>query len=114
MRLSSVNTLLALGPQPQSGQAPPPVWTSLVPLVLLVVVFYFAMIRPQQRKAREHADLLKTVRPGDRIVTSGGIVGVVLTVKEKTVSLRSADSKFEITKASVAEISERSGEASDS
>jgi preprotein translocase subunit YajC len=86
----------------------------LVPLVLLVVVFYFAMIRPQQRKARDHADLLKTVRPGDRIVTSGGIVGVVLTVKEKTLSLRSADSKFEITKASVAEISERSGEASDS
>lgn len=86
----------------------------MVPLVLLVVVFYFVLIRPQQKRNKEHQQLLKTVKPGDKIVTSGGVVGVVITVKEKTVTLRSADSKFEITKSAIAEITERSGESSES
>src|SRR2546428_10147128 len=94
----NMNPFLALGPQPQPGQQQPPFWTSLVPLMLLVVVFYFALIRPQQKKQKEHAQLLKTVRAGDKIVTTGGVVAVVVTVKEKTLSIRSADSKFEITK----------------
>jgi len=99
---------------PQPGQQAPPAWTSMVPLVLLVVVFYFALIRPQQKKQKDHVNLLKTLRPGDKIVTSGGVVATVVTVKEKTVTVRSADSKFEITKAAVAEITERSGETSES
>src|SRR6185503_12416892 len=106
--------LLAMGQPAQPGQQQPPFWTSLVPLVLLIVVFYFALIRPQQKKQKEHAQLLKGVRPGDKIVTTGGIVGVIVSVKEKTISIRSADAKFEITKAAVAEITERSGEPSQS
>ena len=114
MSLYSPKAFLARGPQPQPGQPPAPVWQSLVPLVLLVVVFYFALIRPQQKKAKDHANLLKAVRAGDKIVTSGGIVAVVVTVKEKTLSVRSADAKFEITKSAIAEITERSGEPSQS
>ena len=106
--------ILAMGPQPQPGQPAPPFWRSLVPLVLLVVVFYFALIRPQQKKAKDHAELLKAVRPGDKVVTTGGVVGVIVTVKEKTLSMRSADSKFEITKSAIAEITERGGESSES
>jgi preprotein translocase subunit YajC len=89
-------------------------WTSMVPLLLLVAVFYFALIRPQQKKAKDHAKLLKTVRPGDKILTSSGIVAVVITVKENTLTVRSADAKFEITKSAVGEITERSGEPSES
>ena len=112
MELNCTHTILALGAQPaKSGQQGPPAWTSFVPLVLLIVVFYFILIRPQQKKAKDHAGLLKTLRPGDKIVTSGGVLGVVLTVKEKTVTIRSADAKLEITKSAVAEITERSGEA---
>jgi preprotein translocase subunit YajC len=81
----------------------------MVPLILLVVVFYFALIRPQQKKAKDHAQLLKAIRPGDRIVTNGGVIATVVTVKEKTVTVRSADSKLEIAKSAVAEITERSG-----
>ena len=84
----------------------------LVPMGLLFVVFYFALIRPQQKKQREHAELLKAVRPGDKIVTTGGIVGTIVTVKDKTISIRSADAKFEITKSAVAEVTERSGDSS--
>jgi len=81
-------------------------------LVLMGVMFYFVLIRPQQKKAKDHAALLKNVRPGDKILTSGGILGVVLTVKEKTLTLRSADTKLEVTKSAIAEITERSGDAS--
>jgi preprotein translocase subunit YajC len=114
MNWSTLNVLLALAPPAQPGQAQPPFWTSLVPLVLLVVVFYFALIRPQQKKARDHAEMLKTVRPGDKVVTSGGILGVVVTVREKTLTLRSADAKFEVTKTAISEITERGGETSQS
>jgi preprotein translocase subunit YajC len=111
MSLSILNVLLALAPPAQSGQSQQPAWISMVPLVLLVVVFYFILIRPQQKKAKEHAQMLKAIRPGDKIVTSGGVVATVVSVKEKTLSIRSADAKFEITKGAVAEITERSGEA---
>ena len=53
--------------------------------------------------------MLKNLKSGDKVVTAGGIVGIVITVKDKTVSLRSADAKMEITKSSVAEIIESSG-----
>lgn len=117
MSLFSPHALLALAPPPQSGQSgqsSAPAWLNMVPLALLVVVFYFALIRPQQKKAKDHANLLKAIRPGDRIVTSSGIVAVVVTVKEKTLSIRSADAKLEITKSAVAEIVERGDEAKES
>jgi preprotein translocase subunit YajC len=114
MDLSNAHAILAMAPPAQPGQSQPPIWTSMVPLVLLVVVFYFALIRPQQKRAKQHAELLKAVKPGDKVVTSGGVVGVVITVKEKTVSIRSADAKLEITKTAIAEIIERSGDEKES
>ena len=114
MDLRHAYTVLALGAPAQPGQQPPPAWTSFVPMILLVVVFYFILIRPQQKKARQHAELLKAVKPGDKVLTSGGILGVIITVKEKTVSIRSADAKLEITKTAIAEITERSGEPKES
>ena len=114
MNLIGPYILLALSPPAQPGQPAPPAWVNMVPLALLVVVFYFALIRPQQKKAKDHAALLKAVRPGDKIVTSSGIVAVIVTVKEKTLTIRSADAKFEITKSAIAEITERSGEPSES
>ncbi len=114
MEFMHLSAILAMGTQTQPGQQPPPFWTSLVPLVLLIVVFYFALIRPQQKKAKDQTQLLKSVRPGDKVITTGGILGVVITVKEKSVSIRSADSKMEITKSAITEILERSGESSES
>ncbi len=78
---------------------------------ILGVIFYFLMIRPQQTKAKEHAALLKALKPGDKILTTGGILGVVITVKEKSVSIRSADAKLEIVKSAVSEITERNSSA---
>lgn len=77
--------------------------------LIMGIMFYFLAIRPQQKKAREHAELLKTLKPGDKVQTSGGLVGIVVAVKEKTVSLRSADSKLEVVKSAVADVLERAG-----
>jgi preprotein translocase subunit YajC len=83
-------------------------------LALMVVIFYFLLIRPQQKKAKEHAALIKTVKAGDKILTSGGIVGIVVTVRDKNVTIRSVDTKLEITRSAIAEITERGGQSSES
>jgi preprotein translocase subunit YajC len=57
---------------------------------------YALIIRPQQKKAKEHDALLKQLKAGDKVATSSGIVGVITNIKENSVSLRSADSKLEI------------------
>ena len=54
--------------------------SGIVPMVLVLVVFYFLMIRPQQQKAKEHRSMLSALRRGDRVVTGGGIVGTVAKV----------------------------------
>jgi len=53
---------------------------SLLPLVLIFVVFYFLLIRPQQKKVKEHRALVQALRRGDRVVTSGGLIGQVTKV----------------------------------
>ena len=102
---------MAPQPTPPGTQADPKgqMFGTFGMLAIMVVMFYFVLIRPQQKKAKEHAQLLKAVKRGDEIMTSGGIVGDVVNVKEKTVILRSADSKFEIAKSAIAEITKKSG-----
>ena len=79
---------------------------TFAPMILLVIVFYFILIRPQQKRAKQQVKLTASLKSGDKVVTSSGIVGVVITVKDRTVSLRSADAKMEVTKSSVTEILE--------
>jgi preprotein translocase subunit YajC len=110
-----LNALLAMAaPSGQGGQSPMPVWAQFVPMILVFVIFYLVLIRPQQRKAKEHEVLLKTIKPGDKVVVGGGIIGVVVAVKDKTVSLRSADAKIEVLKSAVSDITERAGNVSES
>jgi len=118
MTFSALNTLLAQGttpnqPAPPTAQGLEQLLKGPLPmLVLMVVVFYFILIRPQQKKTKEHDQLLKTLKPKDKVVTSGGVMGIVVSVQEKTITIRSADTKLEVLKSAVAEITERAaGEA---
>ena len=56
----------------------------LLPLVLIFVVFYFLLIRPQQKKAKVHREMLGNLRRGDRIVTNGGLIGTISRVPNET------------------------------
>jgi len=58
--------------------------TQLAPLLLIFGVFYFLLIRPQQKKVREHRDMLGTLKRNDRVVTAGGIVGRITSVKDNS------------------------------
>ena len=55
---------------------------ALLPLVLIFVVFYFLLIRPQQKKAKQHKEMLSAIRRGDKVVTGGGIMGSVAKVND--------------------------------
>ena len=58
--------------------------TSLLPLVLIFVVFYFLLIRPQQKKMKDHRNMVSNVRRGDKVVTGGGLIGTVTKVVSDT------------------------------
>ncbi|MBI5233689.1 MAG: preprotein translocase subunit YajC [Deltaproteobacteria bacterium] len=65
--------------------------TGMLPLVLLFVIFYFLLIRPQQKKAKEHKEMLSKIEKGDNVVTSGGLHGRVTSVAEDAVTMEIAD-----------------------
>ncbi len=111
---NSAQLFLALAPPSGGGgqQSSAPWYIQLFPFFLLIFVFYFLLIRPQQKKAKDHASLLKNIKKGDKIITGSGIIATVVSVQEKTVSIRSADTKLEILKSAVSEITDRSGESS--
>jgi preprotein translocase subunit YajC len=87
-----------------------PVWVQFMPFVFLFLIMYVILIRPQQKKAREHDTLLKTLKIGDRVSTNSGIVGVVVGMKDDKVSVRSADTKLEMLKGSVTEVIAKKGD----
>jgi preprotein translocase subunit YajC len=104
MQLNSFPEILAQA-APAGGAQQNPVM-AFMPMILLVVVFYFILIRPQQKRAKELKKLIEALKSGDKVITSAGIIGEVITVKDKTVSLRSGDAKLEVTKDSVVAITE--------
>lgn len=65
------------------GQGQPSLFTSLLPLILIVVVMYFLLIRPQQKKQKAHQTMVGSLKTGDKIVTSGGVHGEVAGIDEK-------------------------------
>jgi preprotein translocase subunit YajC len=77
--------------------------TSFLPLIVLVGVFWFLIMRPQQRRQREHRQLTTNLKQGDRVVAAGGIVGTVRRVDDDTLSLQVADNVvIKVDKGSVA------------
>jgi preprotein translocase subunit YajC len=91
-------------PPPNSPNAQPtaPTWTSFVPILLMIVVFYFILIRPQQKRAKAHQKMLESIDTGDEVITVGGIVGVVANRKDKTIILKIAENvKIEVLKSAI-------------
>ena len=101
--------ILAMGPPPNPNQ---PAWaqaiSTMMPIALIFVVFYFMLIRPEQKRRKETQKLIESLKSGDKIVTSSGILGTVTNVKEKTVIVRIADNvKVEILRSAVQTVTQR-------
>lgn len=84
-----VNWAFAAG----AGAAPEasPMWTFMAPMVLMVVIFYFLLIRPQQKKAKEQRQFLENLKRGDRVITSGGIVGEIVAINDQILTVEIAE-----------------------
>ena len=93
-----------------AAQAPSPI-AQFAPLIFIGVIFYFLLIRPQQKQRKDQQTLIAALKTGDKVVTSSGIYGLISNVKETTVTLKIADNvKIEIDKAAIASVISRSGE----
>jgi preprotein translocase subunit YajC len=86
----------------------------LFPLVLMFAVFYFLLIRPQQKKQKQHDQMLKSLNKGDKVITSGGLYGIVSKVTDKDVILEVADKvSLRFTLGAIGTIREREGAKED-
>ncbi len=75
---------------------------SFVPLILIFVVFYFLLIRPQQKKAKEHQAYLSNLKKGEKVITSGGIHGRITGLTDTTVTLEIAENvRIKVTRSSI-------------
>ena len=87
-----IDIAYAMGPAPEGGaQGGGNVFASILPLVLIFVVFYFLLIRPQQKRAKEHRAMLGALKKGDKVITSGGVYGIIENVGTNTVTLKIAE-----------------------
>jgi preprotein translocase subunit YajC len=67
----------------------------------MIVIFYFLLIRPQTKREKDRKKMVEALKSGDSVVTRGGVVGTIQSVKADTVTIRSLESKFELEKHSV-------------
>ncbi len=97
-----INLAYAMGEAPGGGGGAGG-FSALIPLVLMFAIFYFILIRPQQRKTREHREMLKALKTGDQVVTAGGIYGTIIAIDENKVKLKIAENvKIDVTRGSIA------------
>jgi len=80
----------ALGTNPAGGQGGSQ-YMSIVMLVAIVGIFYFLMIRPQQKRAKEHKNFLESLKKGDKIITSGGLYGTITGITDDAVTIEIAE-----------------------
>ncbi len=78
---------------------------AFLPLILIFVVFYFLLIRPQQKKAKSHRDMVSNVRRGDSVVTGGGVIGKVTKVMDERLQVEIADGvKVQVARGTIADV----------
>ena len=102
-----ISTILFLAQQ-QAGQAQSGgLWyMQLLPFAFIFIIFYFLLIRPQQKRQKEHQKLLSDLKTGDKVITTSGIHGLIANVKDTTFLVKIADNvKIEVDKNAIASVS---------
>jgi preprotein translocase subunit YajC len=90
----------APGARPQAS-----FFTALIPFILVFVIFYLLIVMPQKNRQKKHQNMVEQLKPGDQIITSGGIYGTIMGVQPDRIELKvSANVKIDITKSAVAVI----------
>lgn len=112
--MTVTNILILAQAAPVAEGAPPPnVLMQMFPLILIFVLFYFVLIRPQQKRQKEHQKLVSALKTGDRVVTNSGIHGTITNVKEQTVMVKIAENvKVEFDRGSITAVAKSEAPAS--
>jgi preprotein translocase subunit YajC len=88
----TTGTIYAMAGPPGGGsgeaQGPAAMFSSFLPLILIFVIFYFLLIRPQSKKAKEHKQMLENIKKGDKVMTNGGIYGLIEDIDGDAVTLK--------------------------
>ncbi len=103
--------LLCVG---QAGPPPSVFWTTLVPIMMMGAILYFFILRPQRQKERHRLDMLANLKKSDRVVTVGGLHGIVTMIKEKEVVLQideTKDVKVKVDKDAIVSVEQRGSSA---
>ena len=85
-----IDIAYAMGPQ-QGGEGQINFIMQLLPIVAIMAVFYFLLIRPQQKKQQQHTAFLKGLKKGDSVITQGGLLGSISSISDNVVTLEIAD-----------------------
>ncbi|MBM3293830.1 MAG: preprotein translocase subunit YajC [Candidatus Aminicenantes bacterium] len=84
-------------PAPQGGML-----TALVPFILVFAIFYLLIILPQRKKQKKHQMMVENLKPGDRVITSGGIFGTIMGLQKDRIEVKvAANTKIEVTKGAI-------------
>lgn len=87
-------------------------FSSLIPIALMFVIFYFLLIRPQQKKSKEHREMISHLKKGDRIITSGGLHGRITAVSETTMTVEIADKvRVKIARSNVSQLAQSASQS---
>ncbi|MDA0989577.1 MAG: preprotein translocase subunit YajC [Verrucomicrobia bacterium] len=109
--MMDMNMIVAMAP-PAGGQGGG--LGMFLPMILIFAIFYFMLIRPQQRKEKERRALIDNIKSGERIMFSGGIIGTVANVKETTFVVKIADNvKIEVARGAVSRVLEKGEKVAD-
>ncbi len=92
----------AMGQAPAQGTEGPGAFLSIFPFVVIFAIFYFLLIRPQQKRAKEHQAMLASLQVGDQIITNGGLYGRITEINNETAVIDLGDSKVTIGRAFIA------------
>ena len=99
-----INIAYAMGQGGAAGEGAAG-FSSFIPIILMFVIFYFLLIRPQQKKAKDHREMIGRIKKGDRIITSGGLHGRITAVSENTITVEIADKvRVKIARGNVAQV----------
>lgn len=105
MLLRLLDSVETAAPAAEGGSVVATMLTTLLPLVLMVAIFYFLLIRPEKKRSKKMKEMLDNLQVADEVVTTGGIIGRVLSVKEDTVLIETGSdrTRLRVLRSSIAE-----------
>ena len=107
MFVSTAYAMGSAGGQAAGGEA----WMQFAPLLIMLAIFYFLLIRPQQKRAKLHKQMLAELKKGDYVMTSAGFLGRIIEITDETVLLECGTAQLKMSRAAIGSVTDKDGKA---